>query len=112
MVEKKDSKTATKAEPKKPVTPREDPVVRAKRLLAEAEAKQQAKAIKQLDNARGELERATNQVARWTQLQERAAAKVRTLEEQAGITPANDAVSIADALQPGSNVVDGEAEEA
>jgi flagellar biosynthesis chaperone FliJ len=93
-------KAADSSAPKKPVVPREDPVLRAERLLAEAVAKKAETSKRQLAGAEAELERANNQLARWQGLQERASAKVHDLRVASGLeveTP-NEGQSYADAL--------------
>jgi hypothetical protein len=68
------SKAAGKASDgeKKPVVHREDPVLKAERLLAEAKAKAKQTANRRLEVATGEFTRASNQTARWAGLKERA----------------------------------------
>ena len=96
------SKTSTtkKPAPKKPVTPREDPVKRAERLLAEAKAKAKVTAEKQLDGARNDLEVAIKNRDKWQGFVDARSERVRKLESDLGLdseTPA-EAQSYADAL--------------
>ena len=96
------SKTSTTKKPatKKPVTPREDPVARAERLLAEAKAKAKVNAEKQLDGARNDLEVAIKNRDKWQGFVDARTERVRKLESDLGLdneTPA-EAQSYADAL--------------
>jgi len=72
------------AENTKPVVPREDPVVRLERQLAEAKAKREQAAKAGIASAEAALERANNQVTRWTRIQTEAKAKVEKLRADAG----------------------------
>ena len=96
------SKTSTTKKPasKKPVTPREDPVKRAERLLAEAKAKAKVNAEKQLDGARKDLEVAIKNRDKWQGFVDARSERVRKLESDLGFdteSPA-DAQAYADAL--------------
>ena len=96
------SKTSTTKKPasKKPVVPREDPVKRAERLLAEAKAKAKVTAEKQLDGARNDLEVAIKNRDKWEGCVQQRQARVRKLESDLGLdteSPA-EAQSYADAL--------------
>ena len=96
------SKTSTTKKPasKKPVVPREDPVKRAERLLAEAKAKAKVTAEKQLDGARNDLEVAIKNRNKWEGFVQQRQARVQKLESDLGLdneTPA-DAQAYADAL--------------
>ena len=96
------SKTSTTKKPanKKPVVPREDPVKRAERLLAEAKAKAKVTAEKQLDGARNDLEVAIANRDKWQGFVDARSERVRKLESDLGLdneTPA-EAQSYADAL--------------
>ena len=84
MVAKKNSTTSTK-----PVTPREDPVLRAERLLAEAKAKAAATAEKQLDGAEKDLAIAITNRDKWQGFVDARTAKVAKLKRDLGLeTPA------------------------
>jgi hypothetical protein len=76
---------AQSAAGKKPVVPREDPVKRLERLLAEAKQTSKAKAELHIAGAREALARAEGQVTRWVRIAEEAADKVAELEEAAGL---------------------------
>ena len=96
------SKTSTNKKPanKKPVVPREDPVKRAERLLAEAKAKAKVNAEKQLDGARNDLEVAIKNRDKWESFVQQRQARVQKLESDLGLdteSPA-DAQAYADAL--------------
>lgn len=79
MVAKKDT---VKATPK----PREDPVARAERILAETKEKAKATAEKLLVNARKELDVAMANAEKWQGFVEQRQQKVNDLELAAGIT--------------------------
>ena len=96
------SKTSTTKKPatKKPVVPREDPVKRAERLLAEAKAKAKVTAEKQLDGARNDLKVANKNRDKWEGFVQQRQARVQKLESDLGLdneSPA-DAQAYADAL--------------
>lgn len=77
----------------KPVTPREDPVARAERLLAEAKEKAAARAEKQLAGAQAALELATNSLAKAQRVFDERWARVLKLESDLGLdatTPAEE----------------------
>ena len=91
---------SNKAKDKKPVTPREDPVKRAERLLEEARLKAKANAEKSLDNARKDLAIAQANAEKWQGFVNARQARVDELERQAGIAVDQpiDAESYAEAL--------------
>ena len=96
------SKTSTTKKPasKKPVVPREDPVKRAERLLAEAKEKARQNAEKQLDGAKNDLKVAIANRDKWQGFVDARSERVRKLESDLGLdneTPA-EAQSYADAL--------------
>lgn len=67
------------------VVPREDPVLRARRILAETEAKAKISAESQLTNAVAAQVRANANVEKWARIQAEANAKVLLLQERAGL---------------------------
>lgn len=71
-ISKAEGKAQSAAAAKKPVVHREDPVLKAERLLAEAKAKAKQTAQNRLEVATGEFTRASNQQARWSGLKDRA----------------------------------------
>jgi len=84
--------TGTSTE-KKVVVPREDPVLRAERLLNEAKEKAAITAKAQVDNARETYERSEKNLEKWTRLRDEAKARFSLLAERAGVAgPAGDVV--------------------
>ena len=76
---------------KKVVVPREDPVLRAERLLAEAKAKAAEAAVSQVANAKETYERSVANLAKWQRLHDEAKARFALLAERAGVDgPADD----------------------
>jgi hypothetical protein len=95
---------ADKAEDKKPVTPREDPIARAARLLQEAIDKGKTKAANELDKAREDLQKSEDNVAKATRVRDARKARVERLESLAAGNPAH---SYAAALGQ-TEITDGE----
>lgn len=95
--------SAQSAESKKIVVPREDPVLRAQRLLDAAIAKAKATAEGQLTEARAAEGRAKGQLERWTRISEEATAKVAKLESDAGLSSPNAGQDYEDALTSANN---------
>ncbi|USH45468.1 hypothetical protein SEA_DOTI_21 [Microbacterium phage DoTi] len=79
----------TKTEEKKPVTPREDPIARQKRLLDEAIAKAKVTAEKQLDKARQDLAASQRNVDKAVRVRDERKARVERLEAHAQGNAAN-----------------------
>jgi hypothetical protein len=96
-----------KAEDKKPVTPREDPIARAARILQETIDKGKAKAEKELDKAREDLRKSEDNVAKATRVRDQRKARVERLER---LAQGNDAHSYAAALGQ-TEIVAGEVED-
>jgi hypothetical protein len=92
------------AKDKKPVTPREDPIDRAARLLQEAIDKGKEKASKELDKAREDLAKSVSNVAKAVAVRDARAARVERLERLAAGNPAH---SYAAALGQ-TEITDGE----
>ena len=98
-------KAEVKAEDKKPVTPREDPIARAKRQLEETIAKAKETAQKQLEKAREDLAASQRNVDKAVRVRDERKARVERLEAHA---QGNDAASYAAALgQTEVGVYDG-----
>jgi ElaB/YqjD/DUF883 family membrane-anchored ribosome-binding protein len=73
----------------KTVTPREDPIARAARLLQETIDKQKAKAENELDKAREDLAKSEDNVAKATRVRDARKARVERLESLALGNPAH-----------------------
>lgn len=80
---KSTTKSETPVEDKKPVTPREDPIARASRLLEETIEKAKAKASEQLDKAREDLAASQRNVDKAIRVRDERAARVERLEANA-----------------------------
>ncbi|UVG34228.1 hypothetical protein SEA_HANNABELLA_21 [Microbacterium phage Hannabella] len=92
---KSETKSTDKVEEKKPVTPREDPIARAARLLEETIEKQRKVAADQLDKAREDLAASERNVAKAVRVRDERKARVERLEAHA---QGNAAASYAAAL--------------
>ena len=100
MAESKKAETkveATTAE-SKPVTPREDPIARAQRLLEETIEKTKAKAAKELAKAREDLAASQRNVDKAVKVRDERKARVEALEAQASASMTHGSNSYAVAL--------------
>lgn len=97
------AKAESKSEPKT-VTPREDPIARAARLLQETIDKAKEKASKELDKAREDLAASQRNVDKAVRVRDERAARVERLEAHA---QGNAAHSYAAALGQ-AEITDGE----
>lgn len=79
-----DARTTAKIEEKKTPVKREDPIARAKRLLAEAEEKARVAAEKQMTNANQELDLAKRSLVKAARIYTERSERVVTLRERAG----------------------------
>ena len=80
---KAEKPTVAKTEDKKPVTPREDPIVRAQRQLEETIAKAKEKAGNELTKAREDLAASERNVAKAVAVRDQRKARVERLEAHA-----------------------------
>ena len=102
MAETKKAETkveATTAE-SKPVTPREDPIARAQRLLEETIEKTKAKAVKELDKAREDLAASQRNVDKAVKVRDERAARVERLEIHAAGNAAHSYSAVLGAETP------------
>ena len=90
-----DTKSETKVEEKKPVTPREDPIARQARILQETIDKAKETAAQQLAKAREDLAASERNVAKAVKVRDERKARVERLEAHA---QGNAAASYAAAL--------------
>ena len=102
MAESKKAETkveATTAE-SKPVTPREDPIARAQRLLEETIEKTKAKAAKELAKAREDLAASQRNVDKAVKVRDERAARVERLEIHAAGNAAHSYSAVLGAETP------------
>ena len=102
MAESKKAETKVEATTagSKPVTPREDPIARAQRLLEETIEKTKAKAAKELAKAREDLAASQRNVDKAIKVRDERAARVERLEIHAAGNAAHSYSAVLGAETP------------